>query len=255
MEERVPKRDLYEEFEEAVRDYWRVLAGQERKQLERGAVDQGRRAQATGGKQFDSLAAVVAQVFRDEGFPEDSIQFGRKAVVPGYYRPTKAWDVLIVHEETLVAAVELKSIGSSFGNNLSNRAEEAVGLSTDLLTAYREGVFGTVKPWLGYLFLMANEDEVHRPSGTSSTRLPIDDEFLNPTSRNSRDRIVSYSKRAEIMCRRLVLEQLYDASCFVLSSRNPESEVVQPSADLGFRNFAASIQGHARYIKSMMGQS
>ena len=53
------------------------------------------------------------------------------------------------------------------------------------------------------------------------------------------------------MCRRLVLEQLYDASCFVLSSRDPESEVVQPAADLGFRNFAASIQGHARYIKSI----
>lgn len=252
MGELVPG-DLYQEFEEAVRDYWRVLTGQERKQLERGAVDQGRRAQATGGKQFDSLAAVVAQVFRDEGFPEDSIQFGRKAVVPGYYRPTKAWDVLVVHEETLVAAVELKSIGSSFGNNLSNRAEEAVGLSTDLLTAYREGVFGTAKPWLGYMFLMADVEKVHRPSGTSSTDLSIDEEFLNPHSRNSRDRIVPYSKRAEIMCRRLVLEQLYDASCFVLSSKDPETEVVQPSANLNFRNFAASIQGHARYIKSMRG--
>ncbi len=245
---------IQEEFEEAVRDYWRVLDGQERKQLERGAVDHGRRAQATGGKQFDSLANVVAQLFRNEGFPEDSIQFGRKAVVPGYYRPTKAWDVLVVLGGTLVAAVELKSIASSFGNNLSNRAEEAVGLSTDLLTAYREGVFGTIKPWLGYLFLMANDDEVHRPSGTSGTLLPIDGEFLNPTSRNSRDRIVSYGKRAEIMCRRLVLEQLYDASCFVLSSREPESEVVQPSADLDFRNFAASIRGHATYVRSMSSE-
>jgi len=253
MGERVPS-DLYEAFEEAVRDYWRVLDGQGRKQLERGTVDHGRRAQSTGGRQFDSLAAVVAQVFRDEGFHEDSIQFGRSAVVPGYYRPTKAWDVLVIHEGTLVAAVELKSIASSFGNNLSNRAEEAVGLSTDLLTAYREGVFGTTKPWLGYLFLMADVEKVHRPSGTSSTDLPIDEEFLNPHSRNSRDRIVPYSKRAEIMCRRLVLEQLYDASCFVLSSRDPQSEVVQPATDLGFRNFVASIRGHATYVRSMIGE-
>ena len=75
---------------------------------------------------------------------------------------------------------------------------------------------------------------------------------LKPHARNSGDGIVSYSKRAEIMCRRLVLEQLYDACCFVLSSRDPESEVVQPSPDLRFKNFAAFLQGHARYIKSML---
>ena len=109
---------------------------------------------------------VVAQIFGDQGFPDDSIQFGRSAAVPGYYRPTKCWDVLVVHKGILVAVVELKSIGSSFSNNMNNRAEEAIGLSTDLLTAYREGVFGTVKPWLGYLFLMADVDKVHNPSGT-----------------------------------------------------------------------------------------
>lgn len=251
MGARVPD-DLYaREFEEAVRDYWRVLEGQGRSQVERGVVDYGRRAQATGGKQFDSLANLVAQLFRDEGFPEESIQFGRSATVPGYYRPTKAWDILVIHKETLVAAVELKSIASSFGNNLSNRAEEAVGLSTDLLTAYREGVFGMVKPWLGYLFLMADEDKVHRPSSTNRSRLPIDDEFLNPDSTSHRDSIVSYGNRAEIMCRRLVLEQLYDASCFVLSSKELESEVTQPSDDLSFRNFAASIRGHAKYVLSL----
>jgi hypothetical protein len=48
-----------------------------------------------------------------------------------------------------------------------------------------------------------------------------------------------------MMCRRLVLEQRYDVSCFVLSSRDLESEVVQPSADSGLRSFAASIWGHS----------
>jgi hypothetical protein len=41
----------------------RMSGGYFRYQLERGRVDQGRRAQATGGKQFDSLAGLTAQLF------------------------------------------------------------------------------------------------------------------------------------------------------------------------------------------------
>lgn len=44
----------------------------------------------------------------------------RKGVLtlPGYFRPTKLWDLLITNEGRLVAALELKShVGPSFGNN------------------------------------------------------------------------------------------------------------------------------------------
>src|SRR5215217_6320246 len=81
--------------------------------------------------------------------------------------------------------------------------------------------------------------------------LPIDNEFLNPHSISSKDRIVPYRKRAEIMCERLVLEQLYDATCFVLSSKDTECRVTQPASNLSFKNFAASIRGHAKYVLSM----
>lgn len=77
------------EFDEAVRDYWRVRAGQRRRQEERGEVDVGGRAEVTGGKQMLSLTKLVAQIFRDEGFPEDSIKFQGTLRLPGYYRPTK----------------------------------------------------------------------------------------------------------------------------------------------------------------------
>lgn len=244
-----------EQFEEAVRDYWRVLAGQRRNQEELGAVDQGRRSESTGGKQFDSLANLVAQIFKDEGFPDEAIRFKAAANVPGYFRATKEWDLLVVHEEMLVAAVELKSIASSFGKNLNNRVEEALGLSNDLLTAYREGVFGTTKPWLGYLFMISDEQGTKRPSGINKTSLPIDEQFLNPEARGWNDRGVSYQKRAEIFCRRLVLEQLYDAVCFVVSSRDPESQVLQPAADMAFSNFVASVKGHARYVRSLLEET
>ena len=41
----------------------------------------------------------------------------------------------------LVAAIEFKSqAGEAIGNNLNNRAEEVVGLASDLWVAFREGV-------------------------------------------------------------------------------------------------------------------
>jgi hypothetical protein len=50
--------------------------------------------------------------------------------LPGYFRPTKLWDVLVIHDKRLLAAIELKSqVGPSFGNNFNNRTEEATSWS------------------------------------------------------------------------------------------------------------------------------
>jgi hypothetical protein len=78
------------------------------------------------------------------------------ADLPGFFRPTKEWDLLIVVQGKLLAAIELKSqVGPSFGNNFNNRTEEAIGTAVDLWTAYREGALQTSPtPWLGYLFYL-----------------------------------------------------------------------------------------------------
>lgn len=63
--------------------------------------------------------------------------------LPGYFRPNKKWDLLVVDKNELVIAIEFKSqVGPSFGNNFNNRTEEAMGTALDIWTAYREGVFG-----------------------------------------------------------------------------------------------------------------
>ena len=56
----------------------------------------------------------------------------------------------------LLATIEFKAqVGPSFGNNFNNRVEEALGNSTDLLTAFREGKFRpSQRPWLGWLMLL-----------------------------------------------------------------------------------------------------
>ena len=69
--------------------------------------------------------------------------FSRVSVeLPGFFRPTKEWDIVVVSDNNLIAAIELKSqIGPSFGNNFNNRTEEALGTAMDIWTAYREGAF------------------------------------------------------------------------------------------------------------------
>lgn len=56
--------------------------------------------------------------------------------LPGFFRPTKKWDLLVVREGQLLVALEAKSqTGPSFGNNFNNRTEEAIGTGTTLLAA------------------------------------------------------------------------------------------------------------------------
>jgi len=60
--------------------------------------------------------------------------------LPGYFRPTKSWDLVVVSDEQLFASIEFNShVGPSFGNNFNNRVEEALGSASDLWMAYREG--------------------------------------------------------------------------------------------------------------------
>lgn len=209
-------------FKEAIRRYWIVR----------------KESTVRGGKQLDALAELVAQIFVDEGFSEDSIQQGTSLELPGYYRPEKKWDLLVVHEGTLAAAIEFKSQVGSFGKNFNNRAEEAVGSATDVWTAYREGRFGDVRPWLGYLFLLEDAPESSKPIGAREPFFRIDEAF----------RGASYKERYEVFCRRLVRERLYDAACFVTSSEDPKSAIEEPASDLSFARFAAEIRGRARAL-------
>jgi hypothetical protein len=152
-------------FEKAVRSYWGIHQAQAAKQAAEGKADAGLRGAVTGGAHLNAVGDVVAQVFLNAGFTEESIPRRSNIELPGYYRPTKKWDLVVVDKRHLVAAIELKSqVGPSFGNNVNNRAEEAIGSAVDVWRAYREGTFGRVRPWLGYLFGST------RPVGLARTR-------------------------------------------------------------------------------------
>lgn len=136
--------------------------------------------------------------------------------MPGYYRPTKKWDLVVVDENRLVAAIELKSqVGPSFGNNFNNRVEEALGSVADIWEGYEKGLFGAVKPWLGYLFLLEECERSTSVVRLSKTPFSVDPVF----------ECTSYKDRYRVLCKRLVRERLYDAVCFVTSPRDPDEPI------------------------------
>ena len=106
---------------------------------------------------MDGFLDLVSSLVRRNGMKDAKVlKHGRVLTLPGYFRPTKIWDLLILRRGRLVAAIELKSqVGPSFSNNFNNRTEEAIGTAVDLWTAYREGAFGEQsRPFLGWLILL-----------------------------------------------------------------------------------------------------
>ncbi|MGH8606445.1 MAG: PaeR7I family type II restriction endonuclease, partial [Gammaproteobacteria bacterium] len=132
-----------------------------------GKKDAGERGSVTGGKHADGFIRLIAAVVKDAALPNVDIHVTEKRArtLPGFYRPCKEWDLVVLSGESLVAVVEVKSQVGSFGNNFNNRVEEALGNATDFWAAYREGIFKpSQKPWLGYLFMLEEREASIRPT-------------------------------------------------------------------------------------------
>jgi hypothetical protein len=156
--------------------------------------------------------------------------------LPGYYRAEKKWDLIVASDGQLVSAMEFKSqVGPSFGNNFNNRSEEAIGSATDIWVACREGRFGKVHaPFLGYFFLLEDCDRVKTPVRNKEPYFKADPVFEK----------ASYSKRYELLSRRLILERVYSAACLVMATNSPKAQITQPAEDLSFQRFVAALRGH-----------
>ncbi len=205
-----------------------------------GRLDQGERGAVTAGNTMDGFTALVIDLVHANGLGHASIYRQRSVLtLPGFFRPTKLWDVLVILENRLIAAVEMKShIGPSFGNNANNRAEEAIGTAHDFWTAYREGAFGShMRPFVGWLVMVEDAFASRRPGKRSvSLHFPVFPEFEG----------ASYLNRYDILCQRLVRENLYTAACTLTSDREASSsgEYGEMSEMTSLTSFVTSLAGH-----------
>lgn len=228
--------DIDKRLQEAVQSYWDARAKNKEKQVEGGKIDAGTRGEVTGGTQMGAMEVLVADILADAGLKKLDVKTRTALELPGYYRAEKKWDLIVVSDGQLVTAMEFKSqVGPSFGNNFNNRSEEAIGSATDIWVAYREGRFGkTPAPFLGYFFLLEDCDRVKTPVRNQEPYFKVDPAFEK----------ASYSKRYELLSRRLVLERVYSAACLIMATNSPKTQITQPAEDLSFQRFVAALRGH-----------
>lgn len=227
-------------FSDAVREFWKTRQKQATSQRKRGVSDQGARGAVTGGRQMDGFARKLSDLMQAVGVLESEIYIRGKRELPGFFRASKDWDLVVVSGGELLAAIELKAqVGPSFGNNFNNRTEEALGTSLDLWTAYRKKAFKTSpQPWLGYLFLLEDCTESRTPVKVREPHFPVLREF----------RDASYARRYELFCRKLVLERQYSAACFLLADKKkarPRKNYTGPAKDL---SAGRSLSGLLRHV-------
>lgn len=243
--------DIPSRLREAVKHYWVTRNSQGEKQGESGNKDAGARKNVTGGKQMDGFAHLIADLLVEEGIARDAIFFDKRAqrTIPGFYRPTKDWDLLLVADKQLWIALELKSQVGSFGNNFNNRVEEGLGNALDIHTAHAKETFGTVKPFVGYFLLLEDCFDSRKPvSPTYEKHYLFRPEFRDDSYLAGKKHVsLSYARRYELFCRKVVLERLYDAAAFMMSAQKDvdTGSYTEPAADLAFTKLVAGILGKA----------
>jgi hypothetical protein len=225
--------------QKAIRAFWRSRDQAKKRQVESGKVDQGGRAGVTAGQNLNEFVQLIRELVVRNGLSESDVHRSRVLLtLPGYFRPTKIWDVVVVSKGRLVAAIELKSqVGPSFGNNFNNRAEEAIGTAHDFWTAYREGAFGEqARPFLGWLMMVEDAPGSRSPIRHKAPHFPTFPEFIG----------ASYLERYDILCKRLVQERLYTAASVIAASRaSAQSGQFQELSEMsGLRSLVTTFAGH-----------
>lgn len=217
------------------------------------ASQEGSRGSVIGGKNLDGFAALIKIVAAHCGMNDECIIAGkRNLTIPGYFRPSKMWDSIVIYKGRLIAAFELKSQVGSFGNNFNNRTEESIGSAKDFWTAYREKAFDLSNysktasyssdsadakpPFLGYLMLLEDSPASTAPVKVEEEHFKVFPEFKN----------TSYTKRYQLLCEKLVLEGLYSSASLILSNKESGKKIgsfFSPTETLSPKSLFADFAG------------
>lgn len=201
-----------EQARDAIKAFWGNREAALRKQAASGKLDAGTRGAVTAGKNLDGFVALVRSLVVANDLHGATVHVDKGLVVlPGYFRPAKQWDLLVMNGHRLVAAFEFKSQVGSFGNNYNNRTEEAIGTAHCLWTAYRDGALGVEpRPFLGWLMVVEDGPGSRAPVRNDEPHFRVFPEFQG----------ASYLKRYDLLCQKLVREQLYSAAALLATPRS-----------------------------------
>jgi hypothetical protein len=91
----------------AVTSFWQSRLSAHQKQIDGGRIDQGERSAVTAGKNMDGFVSLIKAIILENGLTDAEVFVRSNLVIlPGFYRPTKKWDLLTIHHGRLVVAKE-----------------------------------------------------------------------------------------------------------------------------------------------------
>lgn len=205
--------DHQSRIDAALLSFWLEREAQSARQEATGQRDAGTRGSVTGGAHLNAIAGLLGELCISAGAPPHSVATSGEADlrVPGYFRPSKKWDLVVWRNATPIVLIELKSQVGSFGNNANNRAEEALGNAHDVRAAHRHGLLPRV-PWMGFVYIMEDCAQSRREGRVANEgRLPRDPTFEG----------ASYLDRVKHLCHRLQHLGLYNATWPVATTPPP----------------------------------
>ena len=197
---------------------------------------------ARSGAHMSAIQDYVRGLFVDAGLDVECVLDGSPSL-PGFFRRSKSWDVVVTYKNVLVAAVELKSQVGAVGNNANNRIEEAIGNAFDVSAVQKNNQsLGGVPPWLGFVMVLEETAKTGQELRPSSTVFPIDAEFQR----------VTYSRQYQIALSRFVSEGLYDAAWFVTTSMKPDGSYgyEEPLPTATCETFKGLVRARVDFVKA-----
>jgi hypothetical protein len=197
-----------------------------------GNAQGGNRPAVTGGKHLNAIDLLVQEELTATGAEGLELRLGRKAALPGYYRPTKAWDLLVLQHGEPVLAVEYKSMNGSEGRNLNNRADEVFGVAEDIRQAELHGLLPRTMR-RAYVFVMAMTPTSTREVKVAKVAAGTTDPAFDGAD---------YLERSALMCERMMDTGLYHFA-WAVGVRERPFEWVEPRPAVTWDRFARGLHG------------
>lgn len=150
-------------FALAIEQFWAIKTNQQTAADVAGTSTGATHGSVRAGKHMASFEALIRQIVADAGIEVDP-EPGDPVYVPGYYRETKSWDVVLQYKGHALVVVEAKSQGSSLANNFNNRVEEAIGQAADVWKSHERGLLVSgLRPWIGYVMIVEETAKTTEP--------------------------------------------------------------------------------------------
>lgn len=182
------------------------------------------------------IAALRTELIAN-GVPASAIRTEGRIELPGAYDDVaRRWDLLVMDDSDLIAAVDVRmQTGPSASNNARNRMSDIVATAANFGRAYTSSDQRAFRPFLGLVFAMEATPETaqRRPALAGGTYLERFGDFF----------------------RRLMDAEMYDAICY-LTADGPDPVVVnEPDPAMGFEVLARTIANHVTAFRRLREQN